>query len=571
MSAQTTPSDIHEVDWLVFGAGAGGMAAALAGALQGLQVLVCEKSDQVGGATATSAGTLWIPENKASIAAGFSGDSKDDAREYLDSLIGTAEPGRTLREVYLQEGPDIIEWFEQRSDVQFMACGEHPDYLAKKGAAIAGRAIIPKPFDGRLLGRNFFRVRAPIPEFMVLGGMMVGKLDIPALVHRFKSIANFWYASRLLFRYVTDRLRYTRGTRLMLGNALVARLYSSLLACKVPVLFNAELDSLITDDGRVTGAEVLVNGKRQRILARRGVVLATGGFANNASLRHAFMPNSAPDSMAVPENQGKGIAAAMDIGALTQPEKHGGGVFWTPVSRTGSGQWAGLFPHLVMDRAKPGLIAVNSAGKRFVNEAVSYHHFVEAMFESNKTVPTIPAWLVCENSFVNKYGLGAIHPGTKNLVPFERKGWVVQAETLQELAAKMNVNCQGLTDTVRRHNGFAATGIDEDFEKGTTELNRFNGDSAHGPNACIGAIESGPYCAMAVWPAEIACSTGLETDVNARVLNQRGQPMVGLYACGNDLASIMQGTYPGPGTTLGPALVFGYKAAHHAANQCQQN
>jgi len=200
------------------------MASALAGALHGLKVLVCEKSDQVGGATATSAGTLWIPENNASIAAGLSGDSKDDARECLDRLIGTAEPGRTLREVYLREGPDIIEWFEQRSDVKLMACGKHPDYLAMKGAVIASRAIITEPFDGRLLGRNFFRVRAPIPEFMVLGGMMVGKLDIPPLVHRFKSAANFWYASRLLFDYVTDRLRYSRGTRLMPGNALVVRL-----------------------------------------------------------------------------------------------------------------------------------------------------------------------------------------------------------------------------------------------------------------------------------------------------------------------------------------------------------
>jgi succinate dehydrogenase/fumarate reductase flavoprotein subunit len=285
------------------------------------------------------------------------------------------------------------------------------------------------------------------------------------------------------------------------------------------------------------------------------------------------MPGPA-ESLAVPSNQGDGIVAATRIGAQTAPQGHGTGAFWTPVSRTGlggDGAWGGLFPHLSLDRAKPGLLAVNSAGKRFVNEAVSYHHFVEAMFESNKTVPTIPAWLVCEAKFIRKYGLGAIHPGTRNLRPHVRQGEFAIADSLAELARKIGVDADGFAATVERHNGFARTGVDTDFGKGTTELNRFNGDSEHVPNPCIGPIEEGPFCALAVRPAEIACSTGLETDVHARVLDAAGRPIEGLYACGNDLASIMRGTYPGPGTTLGPALVFGYRAARHAADHVEAN
>ena len=557
-----------EVDLLVVGAGAGGMSAALAASVLGLEVLLCEKSDQVGGTAATSAGTIWIPENRQSIEGGFP-DTREAARRYMNALISEPDNGVELRETYLEQGPLIVDWFARNSEVQWVPCGKHPDYQDIDGAAPTGRALSPAEFDGRLLGPAFRDVRAPIPEFMVLGGMMVGKADVPKLVGRFESAGNFMHAIKLLTRFLMDRLRYPRGTRLVMGNALVARLYLSLRRRQVPVKFNASLTDLVVDDGRVAGAVFDLNGERETIRARKGVVLATGGYAHNAALRRSFMPAPTPmESMAIPGNQGEGISAAKKVGALTVPENHGSGAFWTPVSRTtrgGSGKWGGLFPHLSLDRAKPGLIAVNSAGRRFVNEAVSYHHFVEAMFESNKTVPTIPAWLVCETSFVRKYGLGAVHPGTTNIKPYLRDGEFVMADTIDALAERMDVDAAGLLATVERHNRFADTGIDADFAKGTTELNKFNGDPSKKPNPCIGPIAHGPFCAMAVRPAEIACSTGLETDSHARVLDDQRHPIAGLYACGNDLASIMRGTYPGPGTTLGPALVFGYRAASHAA------
>ena len=555
-----------ETDWLVIGAGVGGMAAALAGAIRGLDVIICEKAPQLGGTAATSAGTIWVPANRQNIRAGFVGDSVEAARTYLESLIEKPDSGREARESFLENGPDAIDWFEQHSCLRFIPCGPYPDYLDQPGAGSIGRAMIPEPYDGRRLGADFARVRPPIPEFMVLNGMMVGKPDIAPLLGRFQSIGNFRYAAALFLRYLGDRLRYPRGTRLMLGNALVGRLFEGLRSRGVRIEFETALRSLERDDGRVIGARVSGAAGETLIRARRGVVLATGGFGRDPGLRKTFLGGDWPDSMLVPENTGDGIRAGIDAGALTLPADHGSGAFWTPVSRTGSGRWAGLYPHLAMDRAKPGLIAVNREGRRFANEASSYHHFVLAMRDSHQSVPTIPAWLICNADFVRRYGLGAIHPGTTRLEPFVRRGWIHVASTIDALAAQIGVDAKGLNETVARVAALSVNGVDEDFGKGSTALNRYNGDPAHAPNPCFGPVGGGPYCAMAVWPAELGTSTGLETNGHAQVLDQQGSPIAGLYSCGNDQGSIMRGTYPGPGTTLGPALVFGWLAARHAAS-----
>jgi succinate dehydrogenase/fumarate reductase flavoprotein subunit len=558
----------REVDLLVAGAGPAGMAAALVASLEGLEVLVCEKSEQVGGTGATSAGTLWIPGNSESRAAGYD-DRPEHAARYLDALI-TGPSDRALREAFLATGPKALDYLSRRSDVQFVPCGKHPDYRSElPGAAAAGRAVIPKPFDGRLLGADFARVRPPMPEFMLLGGMMVGKVDIPPLVGRFRTVGNFTHAARLVLRYFADRLRYPRGTRIMMGNALVGRLYYSLLKRRVPILFGAAITDVLRDDGgRVAGARLTRAGKEIVVKARRGVVLSTGGFARNEKFRAAFMPQAMPAySLSCEANGGDGIAIGERLGARIAPEEHGQGGLWAPVSittrRDGS---KGLYPHLVLDRAKPGLLAVNAAGRRFVNEAASYHDFVQAMLASHRAVPSIPAWLICDATFIPKYGLGYIHPGTRNLRRFERNGDLVSGRTLDELARKIAVPTDALRETVARHNQYAESGVDPDFGKGATELNRFNGDPDHKPNPCIGALATAPFVALAVWPADLAVSTGLSTDADARVIDTARRPVEGLYACGNDMASVMSGAYPGPGTTLGPALVFAYRAAMHAAH-----
>ena len=557
-----------ETDLLVAGAGPGGMTAALVAATEGLEVIVCEKAEQAGGTGATSAGTLWIPGNRQSRDAGFD-DSPEDAAKYLDSLIGDDRTS-AHRRAYLHDGPDVIDYLMEKTDVQFMPCGPHPDYRNNvAGAALSGRAIIARNFDGRVLGRDFARVRPPIPEFMVFGGMMVGKIDITKLLGRFQSVGNFVFSAGLLLRYMTDRLRFRRGTRVTIGNALVARLFYSLKKRDVPVLFGAPIGEFIRDGEVVIGAVIETSDGPKRIRARKGVVLATGGFAHNPKYREAFMPSAVPVySLAADGNTGDGMALAEAANAAIDSESHQSSGFWTPVSVTKRADGStGLFPHLVMDRAKPGLVAVNAAGRRFVNEGASYHDFVEAMYRSHETVNTMPAWLVCETAFIRKYGLGVIYPATRNLSTHIKSGYVTVADNLEELAAGIGVDAAGLADTVARHNRFAVDGTDEDFGKGDLELNRFNGDPAHTPNPCLAPIETPPFAAMAVWPAEIGCSVGIATNPACQVLNAESQPIPGLYACGNDMGSVMSGAYPGPGTTLGPAIVFGWRTAMHAAGR----
>lgn len=562
----------REVDLLVAGAGPAGMTAALVAAIEGLDVVICEKSEQIGGTGATSAGTLWIPGNRLGREAGFS-DTAEDAGRYLDSLVGAGGGtgnGDALRATFLKDGPGVIDYLIEHTELRFESCGKHPDYRNNlPGAGLAGRNIIPEVFDGRLLGAEFKRVRPPIPEYMLLGGMMVGKADIAPLLSRYRSLAGFLHSARIVTRYFADRLSHRRGTRLTMGNALVARLFHSLRKRKVPVLFGAPIGELLREDGRVAGAVVGEGGEVQRIRARKGVVMATGGFAHDRKFREAFMPAPTPPYSMSPEgNTADGMRLAEGIGAEIDGDGHRGGGFWTPVSVTKRADGTdGLYPHLSLDRAKPGLIAVNSAGRRFVNEAVSYHDFVEGMYRSHEVVDTMPAWLVCEAAFVKKYGLGAILPGTGNLRPFADEGYITMADTLAELARKIEVDADGLADTVGRHNRFAEDGTDPDFGKGDYELNRFNGDPDHGPNPCLGPIAKPPFVAIAVWPAEIGCSVGLSTDADGVVLDAERHPIGGLYACGNDMSSVMSGTYPGPGITLGPAVVFGYRVAMHAAGK----
>ncbi len=559
----------QEVDLLVMGAGAAGMTTALVAALEGLQPLIIEKSTKVGGTAATSAGSIWIPGNRQSREAGYQ-DTADDAARYMDALVGA--PDITgIRTAYLTTGPKVVDYLHEKTDVYFVPCGKHPDYRDMDGAAVYGRALVPAMFDGRLLGKDFERVRPPIPEFLVLGGMMAGKEDIPRLIGRFKSVSNFCYSGRLFLRYVTDRLRFSRGTRVVMGNALVSRLFYSLKKRNVPILFEAKAVELMREGNKIVGALIEHDGRRLRIKAHKGVVIATGGYGHNEALRKRFMPAPTPPfSLACTSNTGDGIELGMQSGGTVAPEKQGPGAFWTPVSVTqrNNGE-KGVYPHLSLDRAKPGLIAVNGAGNRFVNEADSYHDFVQAMFESNKTTPTFPAYLICESSFVARYGLGNVYPGTTNLKPFEHSGYLATAETIGKLAEKLNLDANSLSQTINRYNMLAESGHDTDFGKGDTELNRFNGDANQKPNPCLAPIKKGPFVALAVWPAEIGTSTGLETNIDGQVLDNQGTPLTGLYACGNDMASIMVGTYPGPGTTLGPALTFGYRVAMHAAGKTE--
>ncbi len=562
------PMNDAAVDLVVVGAGAGGMTAALVAALEGLRVVLCESTQQVGGTTATSAGTLWAPGNRHGAEAGHA-DSIAHAERYLEALIGPDDP-RGLRAAFLRSVAPAVDDLERRSAVAFASSGRHPDYLDLPGAARSGRAISPRPFDGRLLGHeDFRRVRPPLPSFMVLGGMMVGKTDVQALVHRYASWPNFAQSARLVARHVLDRLRYPRGTRLVMGNALVARLLYSLRQARVDIRFGWRLSSLAHEEGRVVGAWFDVDGgPRQLLRARRGVVLATGGIGHNPDLRRALGPEAMGDACLAAEGvAGDGLTAARRVGAAI--EEHPGNFFWQPVSKVPARgrRPASLFPHLYLDRAKPGLVAVDASGQRFVNEALSYHHFVDGMLRAHAQRPALPAWLVCDAGFVARYGLGVVPPrsGPRTLRAWARRGYLVVAPTLPELARRLGVHPQALSVTVAEANDAARTGKDPRFGKGETAFDRFNGDASVPGNPCLGPIASAPFVALAVWPADAASSAGLATDEDGRALDARGAPIAGLYACGNDAASVMRGSYPGPGTTLGPAIAGGWRVALHAA------
>lgn len=552
-----------ETDLLVIGAGAAGMTAALVGTLEGLKVILCEKSEVVGGTTATSAGTVWIPGSRQSERAGTP-DTLEVAQTYLTAILGKYATDARL-ETFLKVGPIVLDYLQQKTSVQFAAPPVHPDYKSLPGAALGGRALGAIPYDGRKLGNDFVRIRPPRREFMVLGGMMVGKTDIPALLAPFRSWANFKHVVGILARQALDRISYRRGTRLLMGNALVARLFVDIRRVGVDLRYEAALSELIREGDAVVGAVLKTPAGELAVRARKGVVLATGGIGWSSELRERLFPDAARRySMAPSSNTGDGILAAERVSADIARDLESPGL-WMPVSvMTQEDGHVSVFPHIMLDRAKPGLLAVNTSGRRFVNEADSYHDVAAAMLRLNAS-PDEPAFLICDRSFIRDFGIGLVHPGTRHLDRFLKAKYLIEGETIEALAAKIGVDGDGLAQTIARYNRYAEAGVDEDFGRGSSALNRFNGDPETKPNPCLRPLGPGPYYAVAVWPADLASSAGLRTDSAARVVTESGKVIQGLYAAGTDASSIFRGTYPGPGTMIGPAIVSGWCAAMDAA------
>ncbi|MFD4692010.1 FAD-dependent oxidoreductase [Streptomyces sp. NPDC058463] len=561
----------HHVDLLVVGSGAGGLGAAVVGAEEGLDTLVLEKSEWLGGTTAYSAGTVWIPghphqEDPAADSAA--------AHDYLHALVGVRAP-KELRESYLEHGPKMIDYLS-RAGVGFWHSATAVDYHPELPGFGTGRALEPHTFDGRKLGRTHFgRIRPPIREFALFGGtLMVRRSEVNDLLTVFHGSARGTaVALRLGARWAMDRLRHPRGTRLAMGNALVANLYHQLLRRGGDAWFNAQAIELVTDaTGRVVGAVVSKQGRTVRIAARAGAVLAAGGFSANPELRTRHLPAPAPQFTPAAEGStGDSIALAQAVGgALAIPS--GDNALWFPSSlgRRRDGSTA-VFPH-IWDRAKPGIIAVNAAGRRFVDESVSYHRFVRAMYAAHASVPTIPAWLVTDARTLAAYGLGMIHPHTPRplLKRHLQSGYLRAGKSVRQLAAAIEVDPTGLARTIANSNRYAVIGVDEEFGKGGHPYGHQYGDPAHTPNVNLGPIERAPYYAIAVVPTPLATALGLRTSPEAQVLDEDGAPVAGLYACGNDANSPMASEYPGAGCQIGSALTFGYLAACHAARSRPQ-
>lgn len=557
----------HDCDLLVAGSGAGGFSAAITAAHHGLDVLMVEKEPVFGGTTAYSAGVVWIPMNEASVAAGIA-DSSAEAMRYLESELG-AFLDRAKAQAFLAHGAPMLAFFERETHVKYLLMGAWSDYHpGSPGASPGGRSLLPLPYDGRELGHWFTKLRAPIRTMMLFGGMSVSRDDIPHLLNFSRSPASAWHVARLILRYALDRLSYPRGTRIANGNALIARMAKSAFEKNVALWLEAPLARLTTSGERVTGAIVMRAGREIEVVARRGVVLACGGFPRDEEWRGRYYRHVAAGKnhvpLAPPGNTGDGIRAAREAGGAFIAEQDQPAA-WTPVSLVPQPDGSKVpYPHFI-DRCKPGYIAVDRRGRRFANEADSYHDFVPHMIAACEADPGVEAYLLCDHRAIRRYGMGVVPPAPLSLESHVNSGYLVRANTPAGLAAALGIDAAGLERTLARYNEFAARGEDPDFGKGTNAYHRFGGDPLHKPNPNIAPIVDAPYYAMRLVPSDLGTFLGLATDAHARVLDVNDRPLPGLYAVGNDQASVMGGKYPGAGITIGPAMTFGYIAARHIA------
>jgi succinate dehydrogenase/fumarate reductase flavoprotein subunit len=574
MSKRNQPELPEEADVVVVGSGAAALAAAAALSIKGLDVIILEKADCFGGTTAFSGAAMYLPLTKKAAAAGVH-DSREDVLRYLDNVVGNAAPA-DLRVAFVDHADEALRFFEDNTHLRYTLRGLAPDYHPEKdGAVEAGRVLDVCEFDGRRLGRHFKELRAPLATHLVFGGMMVNRQDVQTLLQFGRNAAATWRGAKLIARYARDRLRWPRGTRLVVGSALVARLAATVLERGVALFLNSPVTGLVRDpaSGRVNGVVVTQpDGGHRRIVARHAVVMATGGFARNETMSAAerHSGSSPHQSMLPASNRGDGIAVARSVGGAFGPEA-AGSFFWTPVSlRNDRDGGITPFAHLTLDRAKPGIIAIDREGKRFTNEADSYHRFGQALQNLKPLLQNGPlAWLICDALALRRYGLGLarpfpVHRANRALIA---SGYLFQAPTLEALADRLGISPSALAETVARYNRFAATGRDEDFGKGSSRHNTALGDPGVAPNPCLAPLSAGPFYAVALYSGDLGTARGLCTDTSARVLDDAGQPIAGLYAVGNDMQSIMGGTYPGPGITLGPALVFAYLAASDIAQR----
>jgi succinate dehydrogenase/fumarate reductase flavoprotein subunit len=541
-------------DAIVIGSGAAGLTAAITAAQNGLSVLVVEKTSWFGGTTALSGGGIWIPANPHAAAAGIS-DSTQAARAYIAALVGNKLHADML-DSYLQAGPEMLNFLEAKSEVRFAIAPHSPDWHQNlPGAAPDGRLLRPLEYDAKKLNGLFAQIRPPRATFNAPGGFMIDLPDLPHLTNATASFKSFRYMARLAARFGWDRLRgHPRGTRLTMGNALVARLLKSAQNAGVTLWRNTNVTALLTGPNGVSGIQIERNGLAETLIARQGVVLATGGFSANPQLSKTYMPY--PDqhiSITADSATGDGIALGLEAGGSLDDENHANGVWSVASTLAKPDGTTALYAHLI-DMAKPGCIAVGKSGTRFGNEAAQ--EFVPVMHDSGN----VPAWLIADARFIKAYGLGMVLPGGIGLKNLLKAGYINQAPTLEALAAKLGINPANLAATAARMNGYAQTGKDPEFQKGDIALDREMGDPKHQPNPCLGPIQTPPFYAVQINPGDGSTTIGLRINPKAQVLTPENHPIPNLYAAGLDANSLWRGKAPAHGCNIGPAMVMGYIA-----------
>ncbi|MBX9650885.1 MAG: FAD-dependent oxidoreductase [Xanthobacteraceae bacterium] len=564
-----TEQETYECDALVVGSGCAGMSAAVTAGHGGLNVLIVEKEPRFGGTTARSGGWLWIPGTSLAKSWGIQ-ESPDQARTYLRHEAGNSFDAARV-DAFLTRGPEAVDFFTTKTALRFDMPLTFPDYHAEApGGTQGGRSMVTRPFDGHELGPKLKDIGSPLPELTVFGMMLGSGNEIIHFMRATKSLVSAFYVAKRLSRHALDVMRYGRGMTLTNGNALAGRLAKSAFDLNIPLWLSSPVRELIVENGAVRGAIVERDGKPVRVTAKRGVVLACGGFPHDVERRKAVFPHAPTGhehfSPGPTGNTGDGLRLAEAAGGSVEDSLPNAAA-WVPVSVTTRKDGSkGVMPHFI-DRAKPGVIAVMRDGKRFANEGNSYHDFVQEMMKAAKPGEEISAFLLCDHRALRKYGLGCVPPFPMPLGHHLETGYLKRGETLAELAANAGIDAKGLETTVKAFNETAANGQDPAFGKGSRAYNRYQGDALHGPNPCIAPIKDGPFYAIKMVIGDLGTYAGIRTDENARALDANGQPIAGLYAAGNDMASIMGGNYPGAGITLGPALTFGYIAGKHIVGE----
>ena len=550
----------HEVDLLVVGTGAAGLTTAVVGAVEGLKVLVIEKTEFYGGTTALSGGVAWIPNNPLMKAAGIP-DTPDDALTYLKHNVGNRVAPAKL-EALVEHAPQMAEYMQANSAVQFQMMEDFPDYRPETpGGCNGGRSIDPKVFSGRKLD-DYAQLRKQNTE---IPGGIVGSVKELRRLAFFRSnpkglLAVWKMFPRNLWNKIASRQHMSSG------RALAARLRYSLQQRDVPLWLNSGLDELLVEDGAVIGARVTREGKPLNIRARRGVMIAAGGFEHNGAMRKEYFGadvgeqwGSGAFTSGAPGNVGDGIKAGLAAGAALDLMDD---MWWMPSSVEPGAETPTIH---VFERGLPHFLIVNAGGKRFANEARPYNELGRVIYE--ETSP--PAFMIFDQQYRNRYAMGTMLPG---ITPerFIEAGYIKRAETLEALAAQAGIDPAGLKQTVERFNIMAADGRDEDFHKGESAFDRYAGDPANKPNPCLGPVTKAPFYAMEIQAGDLGTKGGLLTNEHGQVLREDSSVIPGLYAAGNSSACVVGNFYPGAGGTIGAAMTYGYIAARDAAGQADR-
>ena len=555
------------VDVLIVGSGGGGMTAALTANASGLDALVVEKSSHFGGSTALSGGGIWVPGAPAQRREGYAPDP-DGVVEYLrlitDGLVSEAR----LRQ-YVESSPHMLEFLEGLSPwLEFVWKPGYADYYPElPGGSELGSTINVPPIDLRELGDDEEKLLKPLA--LAPKGIWLG----PKELRSFYRIRQSWAGKGVLLKLITRMVRARLfGERIAaIGQSLAARLRLAMRERGIPLWLDSPMAELLTDaDGSVTGALVERDGSKQRIGARRGVIVASGGFDHDLAWRKEHQPVVDQDwSFGNPASMGDGIRAGERVGAATELLDE---AWWFPAI-----QWPdGRMQFMLNERMMPTQFIVNGEGKRFINEAVPYMDFGHAMIDGQKSgVTHIPCWLITDHRSFNSYVVGGHLPIPKvpwAPVPTGRKvpaawlesGVVKAAMGWDELARKIDVPADQLRATATRFDELARNGHDDDFNRGDSVYDNYYGDPTL-PNPNLYPLGDPPYYAFRIVLGDLGTSGGLLTDEYARVLRPDGSVVPGLYAVGNTSAAVMGRSYAGAGATIGPAMTFGFVAAKHCA------